>query len=385
MKILALEPYYGGSHRAFLDQWGSHSCHQWTLLTLPPNKWKWRMRHAAWTFARQVESRLAAGESWDLVLVSDMLDLAQFKGLIPSALHPVAHLVYFHENQLTYPVRAEKERDLHFALTNFSTALTADSVWFNSSFHRDSFLGALPALFKRMPDHRPAPEIERIHRRSEVHPPGVLPLDTACLPRAPGPVRILWAARWEHDKAPETFFAALRSLEARGVEFRLSVLGERFRQVPPEFDAAHRRFADRLDHWGYQSDPEHYRAALAHADLYVSTARHEFFGISAVEAVTAGAYPVLPRRLSYPEVMAPLTAVLGDDLFYTGGVRPLTRKLAELAQRVAAGTLWPTGEREVGRRAMQCYAWPHVARLHDDALERVFHTHHHGARATACV
>ena len=55
MKILALEPYYGGSHKAFLDGWIESSRHQWDLLTLPANKWKWRMRAAAIEFADKYE------------------------------------------------------------------------------------------------------------------------------------------------------------------------------------------------------------------------------------------------------------------------------------------------------------------------------------------
>lgn len=52
MRVLALEPYYGGSHRAFVDGWASRSRHDWTVLTLPAHHWKWRMRGAAVTMAR---------------------------------------------------------------------------------------------------------------------------------------------------------------------------------------------------------------------------------------------------------------------------------------------------------------------------------------------
>ena len=55
MHILALNTYHGGSHQAFLENWQANSEHQWTTLTLPAYHWKWRMRHAAVTFAEQLE------------------------------------------------------------------------------------------------------------------------------------------------------------------------------------------------------------------------------------------------------------------------------------------------------------------------------------------
>ena len=42
---------------------------------------------------------------------------------------------------------------------------------------------------------------------------------------------------------------------------------------------------------------------LQSMDVVISTAEHEFFGIAVCEAVWAGAVPVLPRRLSYPELV----------------------------------------------------------------------------------
>ena len=95
MRILALEPYHGGSHRAFLDDWSAHSRHDWTVLGLPPFKWKWRMRHSAYTLAEQVRERLAAGERWDALFCSDMLDLAAFYGLAPAELREIPSVTYF--------------------------------------------------------------------------------------------------------------------------------------------------------------------------------------------------------------------------------------------------------------------------------------------------
>jgi glycosyltransferase involved in cell wall biosynthesis len=149
-------------------------------------------------------------------------------------------------------------------------------------------------------------------------------------------LRILWAARWEHDKDPETFFDAIARLQACGADFRLSVIGEQFNQVPPVFQTAREQFADRIDRWGYQETRADYRAALTEADVFVSTAKHEFFGISAVEAAAAGAMPVLPDRLAYPEVFQLGKTPGAEALFYSGGASGLARKLAELA----AGPLW---------------------------------------------
>ena len=246
---MALEPYYGGSHRAFLDGWRAHSRHEWTVLELPAYKWKWRMRHAAITMADRVAALVANGQDWNVLLCSDMLNLAEFLGLAPATVQRLPAVAYFHENQLTYPVRHEQERDYQFAFTNLTTALAATGVWFNSAFHREAFLDALPPFLSRMPDYQPIEAVERIRAKSEIQPPGMADSPRRG-PRRPGPLRILWAARWEHDKNPEAFFEALEKLRQGGTAFRISVIGERFRDVPPVFDRARQAFGANIDRWG---------------------------------------------------------------------------------------------------------------------------------------
>ena len=124
MNVLALEPYYGGSHQAFLEHWIGGSRHHWTRLSLPAHHWKWRMRHASVTLAAQAEQLHREGARWDLVFCSDMLSLAEWKGLSPS-LAALPAVAYFHENQLTYPVRHTNERDFHFAMSNVTTMIAA--------------------------------------------------------------------------------------------------------------------------------------------------------------------------------------------------------------------------------------------------------------------
>ena len=155
-----LEGYYGGSHQAFLDGWMAHSRQEWTLLTLPAYKWKWRMLHGAITFADEVRKRLKAGDSWDVLFCSDMLNLAEFRGLLPD-LH-IPAVVYFHENQLTYPLAPGETMDLQFGFTDITTALCADRVLFNSRFQHDQFFRQLPAFISRMPEFKPRWAVDAI-------------------------------------------------------------------------------------------------------------------------------------------------------------------------------------------------------------------------------
>jgi len=364
LRILALEPYYGGSHRTFLDGWRRRSRHRWTVLTLPAHKWKWRMRHAAVTFADQLR-----GESpgaWDVLVCSDMLNLAEFKGLCPPAAALPA-VAYFHENQLTYPVRHDEPRDLHFALTNMTTALAATEVWFNSAFHRDSFLAALDEWLHRMPDHQPTGAVESIRARSSIHPPGIDEFPPRP-PRAPGPLRVLWAARWEHDKRPDVLFDAIRILRQQTDAFRLSVVGQQFRDVPDVFEQARQEFRDHVDHWGYLPDRDAYEQVLRSVDVVVSTADHEFFGIAVVEAVAAGAYPLLPNRLAYPEILQLATNATSQEFLYDDGPEELAERLVSLARTLAEGEdIW-RGDAERARRLVERFSWNRVAGEMDDAL-----------------
>lgn len=372
MNILALEPYYDGSHRAFLDDWIAASRHSWTLLTLPANKWRWRMRHSAVTMAAEATERMAAGERWDMVFCSDMLGLAEFLGLAPTAVRSLPSIAYFHENQLTYPVQHEQERDYHFFFSNMNTALAAGAVWFNSGFHRDSFLAALETFLRRMPDHQPLHAVNAIRARSSIHPPGIIPVPHApCpMPHASHPLHILWAARWERDKDPETFFKAVDLLAAGGTEFQLSVIGGgNARDVLPVFEEARAQHAGRIRRWGYQAARQDYVDALSEVHVVVSTAQHEFFGISMVEAIAAGAYPLAPDRLAYPEVIGSIAGTAAPHFIYDGTHATLARRLQELAGHLAdTGDVW-SGQPAIARAARDKYSWSSLAPLYDAALE----------------
>jgi len=326
------------------------------------------MRHSAITFAKQVAESFEKGQSWDILFCSDMLNLAEFTALVPVEIASLPKVIYFHENQLTYPVRVEDERDYQFAMTNFTSALAADAVWFNSRFHMDSFLAALVKFLKSMPDNQPIREIEKIRAKSSVFPPGIeeLPLRP---PRKPGPMRILWAARWEHDKNPEDFFAALEMLKKNNIRFEISVIGQSFREKPEIFNAAKIKFEDNIIRWGYQQSREEYVNSLLEADVIVSTANHEFFGLSVLEAVAAGVYPLVPNRLSYPEILNLDGIEDTEHFFYDGTVEDLAKKLSSLAARIRTDKLWPASINPL--KLTERFRWRSLVSQYDAAFEKV--------------
>jgi glycosyltransferase involved in cell wall biosynthesis len=314
------------------------------------------MRHAPVTFAAELADAQA-----DVLWCSDMLNLAELRGLAPH-LAQLPTVIYFHENQLTYPVRIARKRDLHYAFTNIVSALAADAVWFNSAYHREAFLEAVPEFLARMPDYPLPGAVDQLRDRSTVWPQGIRPIANS--EKRGGPLHILWAARWEFDKGPELFFAALDILARRRIDFAVSVIGEQSRRQPPIFAKAKGRHESRIRHWGYQEGRADYEAVLASADVVVSTAIHEFFGVAVAEAVSAGALPLVPRALAYPEVLAGLES---EDCFHDGSAENLADRLEACVARHAAGGLW-RGERQAGQRLMERFHWPVLAPKLDAAL-----------------
>ncbi|MFW5871110.1 MAG: tRNA-queuosine alpha-mannosyltransferase domain-containing protein [Verrucomicrobiota bacterium] len=370
MKILALEPYYGGSHKSFLESWITHSRHSWTLLSLPSNKWRWRMRHSALTFSNQAQELEANGGAWDLIFCSDMLGLADFIALGSNHIQSLPSISYFHENQVTYPVRHEKERDYHFSFSNMTTALASSQTWFNSRFHQEDFLSGLYKFLKRMPDYQPTDAVTSIREKARVRPPGIEFLDTARTRKNKIP-RILWAARWEYDKAPQIFFKALDILQSENVDFKVSVIGGgNARHVAGVFEEARVSFQDHIIHWGYRENHTDYLSVLRSSDIVVSTAEHEFFGISLLEAMAAGAYPLVPHRLSYPEILTDSEEKPIECFFHDGTPGDLASKLKTLIRRIKTDNLWqysPVRGEEIADR----YRWNKLAPQYDEELEKL--------------
>ncbi|MEZ6045097.1 MAG: DUF3524 domain-containing protein [Planctomycetaceae bacterium] len=369
MKILALNPFHGGSHRAFLNGWIKGSRHQFDLETLSAHHWKWRMRQGAIHFANKLKHAPSTETEYDLLFCTDMLNLAEFRGLAKPSLANLPAVVYFHENQLTYPVQEERERDLHFAFSNFLTAHSADAIWFNSGYHQHDFLTALENWLPRMPEGKSLlPLIPALWEKSEVHSPGINIPECEPAPRSPSqkPLHLVWVSRWEHDKGPEIFFEALRLLQQRGTSFQVSVLGESYAQTPEIFAEARNWLKKEIMHWGYLEDYTEYQNVLRTADMVVSTANHEFFGIAVLEAVAAGCRPLVPDALAYPEVLPS-----DRSFFHDNQPGTLANILEDYAGQLTENRHVDDQQRVTWYQFVRKYGWNSCTGRMDAALERI--------------
>ncbi len=306
MKICLIEPFHTGSHAAWAEEFARYSRHDIEFLTLSGRHWKWRMHGGAVTLARQfMESDCKP----DLILVSDMLDLTTFLALTRKKTAGISTALYFHENQLSYPwspngANPEQQR-AHYAFINYTSALAADAVFFNSQYHLDAFNGQLPEFLKGFPDQNELSSLALLKAKSEVLPLG---LDLHRFDQyqpdesdTKKPPLILWNHRWEYDKNPEEFFKALYQLQDEGLDFEVAVLGESYRKCPPVFTEAQQRLGERIIQFGYAKDFAEYARWLWRADILPVHSNHDFFGASVVQSIYCHCAPLLPQRLAYPE------------------------------------------------------------------------------------
>jgi len=308
MNILLLESYFTGSHKQWAEGYAKNSRHDVRIICLKGQFWKWRMHGGAVTLAREFNNM-----NWrpDIILATDMLDLTTFLSLTKNNSHGIRTAMYFHENQISYPWSSTdrdilNKRDTHYGFINYTSALAADTVFFNSEFHMDSFLKALPPFLRQFPDHQELESVDFIRDKSQLLYLGLdlQKFDAQKINHEKTPI-ILWNHRWEYDKNPDTFFSVLKKVNKSGIDFKLAVLGENFSQFPETFSEAEKTFQQHIVQWGYSASFPDYAQWLWKADIIPVTSNQEFFGGSVMEAMYCNTWPILPNRLTYPELLPP--------------------------------------------------------------------------------
>ena len=322
MKALLLSAYDAQSHGVWRKNLKTMFPNiEWVELLLPARYFPWRVRgnSLSWAF----NHRDVLTDNYDLILSTSMTDLSALRGFVPQ-ICSIPTIVYFHENQFAYPPNPDPlVRPMNMVepqILSLYTALCADAVVFNSEFNRRSFLEGASALLKKLPDHVPDGLLRCIEKASVIP----VPLSEELFNYSPQLrdeqiLEIVWNHRWEYDKGPQLLLAIVQELVTRELPFRLHLLGQRFRVAPPEFaqlqsvlDKHYAHSGIPAGNSGFIEDSEEYKQCLRSADVVLSTAFHDFQGLSILEACALGCAPLAPHRLVYPEYL-PAQCLFADS------------------------------------------------------------------------
>uniref|UniRef100_A0A7S3NL25 tRNA-queuosine alpha-mannosyltransferase n=1 Tax=Aureoumbra lagunensis TaxID=44058 RepID=A0A7S3NL25_9STRA len=358
MKILALEPFYGGAHKQWLDGFIRFSSHEIEVWSLPDCFWKWRMHGGALSFA---ERFLETRPKIELILASDFLDVATFKALSKTQI-PI--VTYFHENQFEYHWSSQdrdvlKKRESHYQFINFTSALSSDWVFFNSDFNRNSFLTGVKKLLKSMPDNNTFQMAESLPQKCSTLHLGLdlRPFDQYFHPSSQHsscPL-ILWNHRWENDKNPDEFFQVLEHLSANQFSFSLVVLGQSSQQMYPKvFDRIKESLKKHLLQWGQVQSFEEYANWLWKADIAPITSLQDFFGIAVAEAAYCHCQLYLPKRNSYLELYGHC-----PQAFY--------KNKEDLISKIKR---WKAYDQESIKQKIISFAWENQIEVYDQEIAR---------------
>ncbi len=359
LSVALVEPWFAGSHRAWATGYQRSSAHHVHVMTMPGRFWRWRLRGAAVTLAAALERQVAASGPPDVLLATSMVDLAQLTGLTRHLLGDTRVVLYLHENQVAYTADATPDHDAAYRC--WTSLLAADQVVVNSRWHLEALADGLRRLLPQAPDFPHDDQLERVLADIVVVPVGVDLAEIEPPPeRAAGPPVVLWNHRWDDDKQPDVFVRALEKIAAAGIDYRVILGGEDAWGADggDRRSVAEQRLAERVLRSGW-AVPDQYRHDLAVADVVVSVARHECFGVSVVEAMAAGAVPVLPRALSYPEIVPER---FHQAAFYEPG--RFRARLQEVLSDLSRTQLAVEGLAST----MAAYDWPNVAPMLDRVL-----------------
>jgi len=290
--IWLLSAYRSASHAAWAN-WLVETFDEfnWQVLELPGRHFRWRIRGNPLSWLNKLPESKP-----DLILATSMVDLATLKGLHPQ-LANAACIYYFHENQFAYPTSKKQHESVDPQMVQLYGALAADKIFFNSTYNRDSFLDGVDRLLNMLPDEVPDNITQGLKNKTALLPVPVSKIEPA---DQKNPKLIVWNHRWEYDKAPEVFVEALHKLDKMNIDFQLALLGERPANKTTDLLHIEKYFSDKII-INEKVTKQDYQKYLSLSSIVVSTAIHEFQGLAMLEAVSAGAVPVVPDDLCYTE------------------------------------------------------------------------------------
>jgi glycosyltransferase involved in cell wall biosynthesis len=150
-------------------------------------------------------------------------------------------------------------------------------------------------------------------------------------------------------------------MAADGIDFRLAIVGDETGGQADKLNPMIDQLGTRVVVRGQPARNE-YESLLQDADIVVSAARNEFFGIAVAEAIAAGAWPIVPDALAYREVIP--SSFHAACLYERGRLGSALRSAIEV---VASGQPAVAGL----AATMARFDWLVVAEEHDTAIDEV--------------
>jgi len=356
VRIFLASSYHSGSHRAWAEGYAASSEHEVHLATMPGAFWQWRLTGSFVSLAAAIDEMAERHGRPDAILTTSLVDVAGLRGMVSRRFGRVPTALYMHENQITYPAISRSRTERNYGLINWTSLIASDAVAFNSEFHREALMKALPPFLNEFPDERQHGHLEAVEAKSTVLPVGCAIGEIPIGPKDDPPL-VLWNHRWDPDKDPSSSIAVMTQLAETGIDFRIAFTGERFVKQRREYDESiaalgHRVVVD--DHL----ERSEYLEVLGRSTIVMSTALQEFFGVSVVEAMAAGALPILPRRLVYPER---IPTELADQTLYGSPDEAVELLVSALESTAETRALGAALRAEVDR-----YDWSVVAPAYDE-------------------
>lgn len=341
MCILLLSAYHSASHRYWCEGLMAALPEiDWTLKTQPARHFSWRVRASGWIWGLADDPDFT--RSYDLIIATSLTDVVSMKAVCP-ALRDTPLWLYFHENQFAHPLsdRQYADHQAGWQFQSIQNALCADWISFNTAFNRDTFLLGAQELLKKFPEKLPNQPLARIAEISDVLP---VPLTKRFRDFHDEPKRahrIVWNHRWEWDKQPQVFLAALVALHHEGFNFELAMLGSGGGRKPSQFARERDVLSEHILHWG-EVDESTYADFTRSAGIGVSAALHDFQGLAMLELAQAGATVVVPRRVAYPEVLPGACFYEGNESDTAADAAQLETALAEVLKGERPPSIDPT-------------------------------------------
>lgn len=364
LRILLLSAYDAPSHlywrQGLIDNLSEFT---FTCLTLPPRHFNWRIRGNPLSWLNSPE--LTA--QYDLVVATSMVDLATLRGLVAN-LARTPCIYYCHENQFAYPESPRQSRPVEPLMVTLYGALACDALVFNSQWNLSSFLIGVNSFLKKMPDQIPVGIVAQLAAKAQVVPVPLKPAECCVKAQPPftskNPLDVVWNHRWEFDKGPDLLLALVKALPG-DLPLRWHVLGQQFREHPPQFAAIGDMLEGQIGSWGFCADKQRYQALLAQSHVVVSTAWHDFQGLAILEAASLGAVPLVPAGLAYPQWFASEYCFGTPSAFAERDIKTLAQSAADKLTAYAYGSL------KLVPFETKPWQWPQLKQTYIELFRRV--------------